>query len=487
VPVLDRRQLLVRAGQVAAVAGAASVLTGAELEEAQAKAPSIAALRKAVKGKVYTRTTPGFGAERRIYNTRFANVVPLAVVRAASVADVQATVRWAAHYGVPIAARSGGHSYAGYSSVRNGVVVDVRSLHGISLGKSGTARIGAGNDLWSISATLTRRGRMIPGGSCPTVGIAGLALGGGMGLAGRKYGLTLDNVEGVQLVTADGKVRNVSASSGEDLFWASRGGGGGNFGIATAFTMATHPAPNCAWFTAQWPWSRAEEVLGAWLRFAPRSSASLTTICSLLGTGGGTPQVRVLGQFFGSEASLRRTLAPFLRDAPGGTVQYGVSSYMTLVRKWAGCTSDAQCSAYAPEAFNAGSSYVSKAFPSAGARAAVGAVERANAGALLFDCYGGAINEVGTTKTAFAHRNQLACIQFYVSGSGAGPASWLKAAKRALRPYVSTSAYVNYIDPTVKGYQTAYYGTNLPQLRRIKKTYDPHTLFRFPMMITPSK
>jgi len=251
--------------------------------------------------------------------------------------------------------------------------------------------------------------------------------------------------------------------------------------------MATHPAPNCAWFTAQWSWSRAEEVLEAWLRFAPKSSSNLTSICSLLGTGGGTPEVRVLGQFFGSESALRKTLAPFLRDAPGSTVQYGVSSYMTLVRKWAGCTSNAQCSAYAPEAFNAGSAYVSKPFSAAGARAAVRATERANAGALLFDCYGGAINRVGPTKTAFAHRNQIACIQYYVSGSGGGPASWLASAKQDMKPYVSSSAYVNYIDPTVKGYQTAYYGQNLPQLRRIKKKYDPHTLFKFPMMITPPK
>jgi FAD/FMN-containing dehydrogenase len=494
VSALDRRHFLVRAGQAAAASAALPLLAGcgesggtatAATQEAEAaSAPNLSALRKAVKGTVFTRTTPGFANERRIFNSRFANVVPLAVVRAASVADVQATVRWAKHYGVPITARSGGHSYAGYSSVRNGVVVDVRGLHRISLGK-GTAQIGAGNNLWAIYSALVRHGVTIPGGSCPTVGIAGLALGGGMGLAGRKYGLTLDSVKAVQVVTADGKVRNANAGSNEELYWACRGGGGGNFGVATAFTMQVHPAPNCAYFFATWPWADAEAVLGAWLRHAPKSNPNLTSICSLLGDGGGTPLVRLEGQFFGTEAQLRSTLAPIARDAPGGTFTYGTSSYMNLVKRWAGCygQSNAQCSAYAPEAFNAGSSYVSKAFSSAGLRAAVRTVERSNAGALLFDCYGGAINEVSPTKTAFAHRDQLACIQYYANGTGNG---WIGQAKADMKPYVSSSAYVNYIDPTVRGYQTAYYGANLPKLRQAKKTYDPDNLFKFPMGITPA-
>jgi FAD/FMN-containing dehydrogenase len=477
---LDRRQFLVRTGQAAAAVGAASYLAGADFEEAaDAKTPNISGLRKVVKGKVYTKSTPGFAAERTVFNKRFAGQVPLAVVRASSAADVAATIKWAAYYGVPIAARSGGHSYAGYSSPKGGVVVDLRSLHNIKLGSGGVAQIGAGNNLWSIYSTLSRKGKMIPGGSCPTVGIAGLALGGGMGLAARKYGLTLDNVKGVQVVTADGKVRNASPKSNEDLYWACRGGGGGNFGIATAFSIQTHAAPTCAWFYGSWSWSRAEEVLGAWLRFAPKSSASLTSLCTLL--AGDPPKATVFGQFFGTEAQLRKVLAPFLKDAPGGSVSYGTASYMNLVRKWAGCSSDAQCSAYAPEAFNAGSAYVAKPFSSAGLKAATRAVERG--GSLLFDGYGGAINNVSPSKTAFAHRNMLACIQYYANGSGT---SWLAAAKKDMKPYVSSSAYVNYIDPTVKGYQTAYYGTNLTQLRKIKKKYDKNNLFRFKQSITPA-
>ncbi len=497
---LDRRQLLVHAGQAAAAGVALPLLAGCgedagsaatanadarttHLGSAARRTPNVAELRRHVKGRVFTRSTPGFAAERRIFNTRFAGVVPLAVVRAASVADVSATVKWAAYYGVPITARSGGHSYAGYSSVKGGVVVDVRGLHNIRLG-SGTAQIGAGNNLWAVYSTLARHGLTVPGGSCPTVGIAGLALGGGMGLAARKYGLTLDSVKAIQVVTADGKVRNASASSNEELYWACRGGGGGNFGIATTFTMKTHPGPSCAYFTAEWRWEEAEAMLGAWLRHAPHLSPDLTTICSLLGATS-PPQARMLGQFFGTEAQLRATLEPILRDAPGASVTYGTSNYLGLVKRWAGCfgQSGAQCSAYQPEAFNAKSSYVSKEFSAAGLKAAVRAVERPGGGDLLFDGYGGAINTVGASATAFAHRSELACIQYYVNGSGS---AWLKAAHNDLKPYVSTSAYSNYMDPTLAGYQTAYYGANLPRLRTAKKQYDPHNLFRFKQGITPA-
>jgi hypothetical protein len=490
---LDRRQLLARAGQVSLVAGAATLLaSGCGESEATAttptaeasRTPNLAGLRKVVKGTVYTRSTPGFTTERTVFNTNYAGTVPLAVVRASSAADVAATIKWAAYYGVPIRARSGGHSYGGFSTVQNGVVVDLRSLNAIKVGK-GSAQIGAGNNLWSVYSRLARSGVMVPGGSCPTVGFAGLALGGGMGLAGRKYGLTSDNIKGVQVVTADGKIRNATGSSASDLLWASQGGGGGNFGITTAFTMQTHTAPTVSHFRATWPWSEAESVLGAWLSFGPKSTSNLTSICSLLGQGGATPLVIVEGQYFGTQSQLQGVIAPLLRDAPGGSVSYGTTDYLGAVEYFGGCSASS-CGTYSPQAFTANSSYVQKVFPSGGLRAAISAVEHLGVGSLLFDCYGGAINDVATSKTAFAHRDMLACIQFYCNGGGSTVRGWLDNAHQVLKPYVSTSAYANYIDPTLKGYQTAYYGSNLPRLRTIKKKYDPQNLFAFPQGITPA-
>src|SRR5205823_9473880 len=143
-----------------------------------------------------------------------------------------AVVRWATKTGVPIVARSGGHSYGGYSTVANGVVVDLARLKSVVVSQ-GRALVGAGARLGNIYNALGARGLAIPAGTCPSVGIGGHALGGGFGLASRAWGLASDNLVSVQIVTADGKVLVADATHHPDLYSACRGGGGGNFGIAT--------------------------------------------------------------------------------------------------------------------------------------------------------------------------------------------------------------------------------------------------------------
>ena len=226
---LDRRELLVRGGAGAlALALPFDALGAAALTTTQARA-----LRNAVRGRVFFPRTPGYNSERLVYNTRYDGTRPQAVVQALDTRDVQGVVRWAARFGVPIVARSGGHSYAGYSTTGRGVVVDLSRLNRIRVA-NGRATVGAGVQLIDLQRALTRRGLSVPSGSCPSVGIAGLTLGGGHGLAGRRYGLTTDNLRAATIVTADGRIRQVDANTNEDLFWACRGGGGGNFGIVTS-------------------------------------------------------------------------------------------------------------------------------------------------------------------------------------------------------------------------------------------------------------
>ena len=117
----------------------------------------------------------------------------------------------------------------------------------------------------------------MPGGSCPTVGIAGLTLGGGVGVVSRAYGLTSDNVQSLQVVTADGQVRTCNSSTNADLFWACRGGGGGNFGVATSFTFTTHPAGEIILFFLSWPWSQAAPGATAFVHRNALFQAQYTT------------------------------------------------------------------------------------------------------------------------------------------------------------------------------------------------------------------
>ena len=152
---------------------------------------------------------------------------------------MQRSIAFVRAHDLPIAARSGGHSYAGYST-GTGLVCDVTAMHRVTVnGAAGTATVGAGARLIDLYAALAPHGVCVPGGSCPTVGIAGLTLGGGQGVVGRRFGLTCDVLTSLQVVTAAGDLLTCDANEHADLYWACRGGGGGNFGVATSFTFAT--------------------------------------------------------------------------------------------------------------------------------------------------------------------------------------------------------------------------------------------------------
>src|SRR5262245_24220930 len=235
---LDRREFVRRAGGLVA----AAALAPAWIAGRDAADPRLRALAGDVRGPVITPDDAAYAQARLVYNERFDGVRPLAIVQPLSVADVRAAVAWARRNKVRVAARSGGHSYEGYSTT-TGLVVDLRRLNGIAMHPNGTVTIGAGARMIDAVSALARHGRAIPTGSCATVGIAGLALGGGVGLASRAFGTTADNIVSVEIVTADSRRLVCDAKQHAGLFWACRGGGGGNFGIVTRLVLRTHPAP----------------------------------------------------------------------------------------------------------------------------------------------------------------------------------------------------------------------------------------------------
>jgi FAD/FMN-containing dehydrogenase len=509
---LDRREFLTGAAAGAlglalpraAGAGAAEGLASALGRSSALSRTALRALRSAVRGRVLVPGTPGYGSARLVYNLRYDGTRPDAVVQVESTADVAAVVSWANRFDVDVVARSGGHSYAGYSTTGNGVVVDLSNLAGVRVA-NGRATVGAGAQLIDVQRTLTSRGVSVPSGSCPSVGIAGLTLGGGHGLAGRRYGLTSDNLVAATIVTADGRIRQVDADTNEDLYWACRGGGGGNFGIVTSLVLQTHRAPGAAWFFISWPWSQAAEVLAAWQRFAPEAPPALTSICSLGTTGGsGSPQVTALGQFFGSPAALRRLIRP-LRRVAGARVSVGGSSYFSLVLRWAGCLDEGYRACHTrgtspagtmPRAsFYAKSDYFHEPLPARARAIMVDWMERRQrtpslgSGALILDAYGGAYNRPATDATAFVHRDMMFSLQYgayFTGGAGAASGRWINGVWRALRPFASGQAYQNYIDPQLARWRQAYYAGNLPRLREIKKQVDPDYRFRFRQSIPPA-
>jgi hypothetical protein len=471
---LNRRELLVRA------AGLGAALAVPDWAFA-APDPRLKSLAAAVRGPVLARGGAGYALARLEYDSLYDAVKPLAVVQPLDAADVAAVVRWATKTGVHIVARSGGHSYGGYSTVSNGVVVDLQRLKRVAFSQ-GHALVGAGARLGNIYNVLGNRGRAIPAGTCPSVGIGGHALGGGFGLASRAWGLASDNVLAVQIVTADGKVLLADPKHHPDLYWACRGGGGGNFGVVTRFTFRTHAVTQGSFFVATWPWAQAADVVASFLSWAPHQPDALGALCRLA-AGPGGPTVQVFGQFLGSETALKSALSSL--GPPATKLTTGTATWLDLVRRWAGCLGHPlpECAVPGHTAFAGASDYIAKVPKAAQLAKFAGVVEArgASSGALLIDAYGGAINRVKPAATAFVHRSMLASIQYYAAGAGAR--AWVDASRAMLEPAVSGAAYVNYIDPHLANWQQAYYGANLARLRAVKKKADPHNVFRFQQSI----
>ena len=275
-----------------------------------------------------------------------------------------------------VTAHSGGHSYGGYSSCP-GLVIDVSRLNAISAGGTAGASgqtpvtVGAGSKLIDVYAGLAAHGLLLPGGSCPTVGIAGLALGGGIGVFSRAYGLTCDQMASVEIVTADGVLHRCEPGQSEDLYWACRGGGGGNFGVVTSFGFSAHPIPEAiTLFTLEWPWEAATDVLDAWLRWIPSAPDELWANCQMFSSGAvGGGLVKVTGVFVGSVSACSAALNPLTTAVGAGTTYrfVGPEDYLTATMIEAGCEGQpvAQCAAPAQSPFAAKSSYVGEPLPEA--------------------------------------------------------------------------------------------------------------------------
>jgi FAD/FMN-containing dehydrogenase len=493
---MRRRELLERAAAVP-LAGALAACSGGSQASSSTRGPApargahptLADLAGELRGPLLRPGTTHYANASVISNADHAAVRPRAIARVLTEDDVMACVRFAARSPLPFAARCGGHSYAGYSTNR-GLVCDVRRLNAVALAPDRrSVTVGAGVLAIDLVTALAGHGLAVPTGSCPTVGISGLALGGGVGFAARAFGGTCDNILAVRIVTADGRLVTADASTNPDLLWACRGGGGGNFGVVTALTLATHPVTGAAYGFCDFPWVQAPEALAAWQRLAPHGPDDLYLICALQ-TGTTGPQVRVFGQLLGgSEAALRAAMAPVTAVA-GASLSTGSGGYLDVQRIWAGCATEsaAACRTIRPSSFSARSAYVATPLPASGTRALMAAVERRQAqglgsGAVLLDPYGGALNRVAPDATAFVHRDQLYSAQMLAywgaADEAAAAGTWLDGLDAALAPHASGQAYQNYIDPGLRRWEQAYYGRNLARLRSIKRTWDPHGVFRF--------
>ena len=234
--------------------------------------PSWQTLQGGIAGEVVLPGSPAYQELPKPFNARFQDVRPQAVVRCATPQDVAETISFARRHGLACATRSGGHCFAG-CSVTRGLVIDVTPMRLISVA-GGVAAVGAGARLGAVYESLEQEGLAIPAGTCPSVGVAGLTLGGGLGILGRNYGVTSDRLLAAQIVLADGRVLDCDEHHEQDLFWALRGAGAGNFGVVTSLVLGTVPAPQTINFHLVWPPARTAALIEAWQRWAPSHRTS---------------------------------------------------------------------------------------------------------------------------------------------------------------------------------------------------------------------
>lgn len=431
---------------------------------------------------------------RRDYNERF-DIHPAVIVYCRETRDVVNAIAWARHNDVPLRARSGGHSYQAYSLVEGGIVVDVSCMKRVEVhAGQRIAHVEAGIELLPLYEELWRHGLTLPGGSCATVGIAGLTLGGGFGLLARRYGLTCDNLLEVEIVTADGRLRNASPCENYDLFWACRGGGGGNFGIVTRFTFNLHPIAEVAIYNIVWEWSALEQVTDIWQMWAPGVDERLTCILKLTAESSGA--ITSLGQFDGPEEELRELLRPLLELGPT-SVSIETVPYIEAVHRFAGLKPRHRhwtVHRQGPgKKFKNTSAYAYRPIDPAGIVAIAEWLERApNAQSLVqLDNYGGAVSRVANDSTAFFHRRGVLFNMQYQTywtedREQQENIAWVERFREEMRAFVSDGAYVNYCDGAILAWPHAYYGNNIDRLMAVKSEYDPTNFFSFPQSIPPA-
>lgn len=478
------------------------------LDPAPSGGPSRAdweALARQLQGRLLRPGEADYEQGRVAANTRYDALRPIALVRCAAPADIGTALAFARRQQLAIVPRGGGHSYIG-NSTGAGLVIDVGPLDAVRLDGE-IATVGAGAKLADVYAQLIARGRCVPSGSCLSVGIAGITLGGGFGVLDRAHGLGCDALLGAQMIGADGLPIDCDAERNADLFWALRGGGGGNFGIVSAFSFRTHALTPLTQFQALFGLDELPAVMSAWqawphtmpdaiwsqLVLAPQNGPAGAAGCYLWGIG------------VGEAASLAphwQALLQRIGRAPASSAVQPRSYAEVMLGACAGLSA-AQC--HLPSQHPAGrlgrvamvasSDFFDGTLPAAGMQALAGAIQQrrgaGRAGSIVMNLMGGAIARVAPEATAFAHRRALFSAQYlaeFAPGTAAATldeaAQWTHGMRAVMQAWSSGRAYQNYLDALIPDPEQAYYAGNLARLKQLKARYDPTALFRQAQGIT---
>jgi FAD/FMN-containing dehydrogenase len=411
-----------------------------------------------------------YDSARHIFNRAF-DKHPALIARCANASDVARALTFAREQHLPLAVRGGGHNRAGLSVCDDGVVIDLSNLNQVEVEPHNRiARAGAGALTVHVDAATQRFGLATTLAGCPTVGVAGLTLGGGEGYLMTKFGAACDNLISARLITADGREVKASETSHADLFWAIRGGGG-NFGIATALEYRLHALDKVLAGTLAYAPGRIETLLEQFSKLAVHAPDELGLAGQVLPTDAGA-RFQMLVCYAGDAARGNELLAPWRALKPVEE-KIRIASYAEI---------NSSMNPAAPAAHFQTNVFV-RELDATTIRAISTAAKEAPSNTRVFMVpFYGAITRVPTADTAFALRSVGCEIDIMGRWDETGKdkarvVAWVSALRDALRPH-AIGTYVNQLGETSDSLVRAAYGSNYARLAQLKKKYDPDNVLR---------
>ena len=441
-------------------------------------------------GKVVYKNHTGYDKARLVSNYYTSkNKFPQVIVYCQNTQDVQNAVRWARHHNVPIRVRSGGHHHEGYSTGTEVIVIYVGQMKELQVDTAtniATAQPGINNG--ELYSKLFEQGLTHVGGTCSDVSLSGLILTGGMGPLLRRIGLGCDALLAVDMVDANGDLIHATKDNElADLFWATQGGGGGNFGIVVSIAIRVYPADDVTWFNIGWDWNQpVEQVITEWQNFFAKPDRNWFSHLDLWAKPFPAAKlnkqpIKALGFFWGTPEQARTQLAPLLNIGIPKEQIFERVNWTKAIKELLDST--AVFLTDKPE-YKSSGAFVMDPLPPQALNTLVTTLATSDSPLLnvLFFSMGGATADIAPTATAYFYRKAKFFINYSSQWLDAGQDAAHKKELKVLRDNLLTYTVGDYVgnpDPDLDDYLTAYYGGNVARLIDVKRKYDPENIFHF--------
>ncbi|WFR55828.1 FAD-binding oxidoreductase [Anaerocolumna sp. AGMB13025] len=435
-------------------------------------------------GTLVTPCNPAYKEARLMWN-RAIEKFPGAIVFCGTIDDIINAIKWARHNCVPFRVRNGRHNYEGYSTGNGVLVIDVSKLVGLDMDSSSVAAQGGVNNSM-IYDLVSPQGYPFPGGSCPTVGVAGYAMGGGSGPMSRLLGLGCDSLEAVELVNADGQLITASREKNPKLYWALKGAGDGNFGVAVRTIFRLPKKVECVTLAAlYYPNTDASaqiRFIRTWQRWLSRSDERITLQAPVYHDQAEGYAIFARGIYFGSKLQAEQALE-LLTNLPGCEASFKEMTIYEAIKA-------IEDTIPASEKFKSSGRFIGRPLRVEEIERMVNMMRNYPEGSiftgLTLYALGGQVSKIAPQESAFFYRYSPFVVGLQSIWAEDKYAKlnteWVQSRLNYINR-VTVGSYVNFPSSDLVDYERAYWGDNAAKLRSVKQMYDPYNIFRFPQSI----